>query len=81
MKQILILLADDHNVMRRGLRLLLESQPDFKVVAEAADEASVSRIYAGQHFRTDQVAGQRLGRRIADYVLQNFLTANAPGYR
>ena len=37
MKQIRILLADDHNVMRRGLRLLLESQPDFKVVAEAAD--------------------------------------------
>ncbi len=34
---IRILLADDHNVMRRGLRLLLESQPDFKVVAEAAD--------------------------------------------
>jgi DNA-binding NarL/FixJ family response regulator len=31
------LLADDHNVMRRGLRLLLESQPEFTVVAEAAD--------------------------------------------
>ena len=37
MKQIRILLADDHNVMRRGLRLLLESQPEFTVVAEAAD--------------------------------------------
>ena len=37
MKQIRILLADDHNVMRRGLRLLLESQPDFCVVGEAAD--------------------------------------------
>lgn len=37
MKQIRILLADDHNVMRRGLRLLLESQPEFSVVAEAAD--------------------------------------------
>jgi two-component system response regulator NreC len=36
-KQIRILLADDHNVMRKGLRLLLESQPEFKVVAEAAD--------------------------------------------
>lgn len=35
--QIRILLADDHNVMRRGLRLLLESQPDLLVVAEAAD--------------------------------------------
>ena len=36
-KQIRILLADDHNVMRRGLRLLLESQPGFSVVSEAAD--------------------------------------------
>jgi len=36
-KQIRILLADDHNVMRRGLRLLLESQPGFSVVAEASD--------------------------------------------
>jgi two-component system response regulator NreC len=36
-KPIRILLADDHNVMRRGLRLLLESQPEFTVVAEAAD--------------------------------------------
>jgi DNA-binding NarL/FixJ family response regulator len=36
-KQIRILLADDHNVVRRGLRLLLESQPGFTVVAEVAD--------------------------------------------
>jgi two-component system response regulator NreC len=36
-KPIRILLADDHNVMRRGLRLLLEGQPGFSVVAEAAD--------------------------------------------
>ena len=37
MEPIRILLADDHTVMRRGLRLLLESQPEFNVVAEAAD--------------------------------------------
>jgi DNA-binding NarL/FixJ family response regulator len=36
-KPIRILLADDHNVIRRGLRLLLESQPGFSVVGEAAD--------------------------------------------
>jgi two-component system response regulator NreC len=35
--EIRILLADDHHVMRKGLRLLLESQPGFSVVAEAAD--------------------------------------------
>ncbi len=37
MKPIRILLADDHTVMRKGLRLLLESQPEFSVVAEASD--------------------------------------------
>ena len=36
-KKIRILLADDHNIMRRGLRLLLERQPGFEVVAEASD--------------------------------------------
>lgn len=34
---IRILLADDHTILRRGLRLLLESQADFNVVGEAAD--------------------------------------------
>jgi two-component system, NarL family, response regulator NreC len=37
MKPIRILLADDHTVVRKGLRLLLESQPGFEVVAEAGD--------------------------------------------
>ena len=37
MEPIRILLADDHTVMRRGLRLLLENQAEFMVVAEAAD--------------------------------------------
>ena len=37
MSPIRILLADDHTVMRRGLRFLLESQPEFTVVAEASD--------------------------------------------
>jgi DNA-binding NarL/FixJ family response regulator len=36
-KPIRILLADDHTVMRRGLRLLLESRPEFAVVAEGSD--------------------------------------------
>jgi two-component system response regulator NreC len=35
--QIRILLADDHTIIRSGLRLLLEQQPDFKVIAEASD--------------------------------------------
>jgi DNA-binding NarL/FixJ family response regulator len=34
-----ILLADDHAVVRRGLRLVLEAAPDLEVVAEAGDGA------------------------------------------
>ena len=37
MNAIRILLADDHTVVRKGLRLLLESHPDFKVIAEASN--------------------------------------------
>ena len=37
MKKIRILLADDHQLMRSGLRLLIEQQPDLTVVGEAAD--------------------------------------------
>lgn len=37
MTKIRILLADDHTVMRAGLRLLLERQPDLIVVGEAED--------------------------------------------
>jgi DNA-binding NarL/FixJ family response regulator len=32
-----IVLADDHAIVRGGLRLLLEAEPDFEVVAEAGD--------------------------------------------
>lgn len=37
MSVIHILLAEDHAVMRTGLRLVLERQPDFRVVGEASD--------------------------------------------
>lgn len=34
---ISILLADDHQLVRQGIRLVLEREPDLRVVAEAAD--------------------------------------------
>jgi two-component system, NarL family, response regulator NreC len=47
--RIRILLADDHTVMRRGLRLLLEQQTDFHVVAEADDGRQAVELAAAQH--------------------------------
>lgn len=37
MNKIKILLADDHAVLRTGLRLLINSQPDMEVIGEAGD--------------------------------------------
>lgn len=39
-----ILLADDHALVRRGVRLILDSQPDLEVVAEAGDGAEVLEL-------------------------------------
>ncbi|RYG57697.1 response regulator transcription factor, partial [bacterium] len=35
MSKITVFLADDHNLVREGLRLLIEAQHDFEVVGEA----------------------------------------------
>jgi two-component system response regulator NreC len=37
MSMTTIVLADDHHVVRQGLRTLLESEPDFRVIGEAGD--------------------------------------------
>lgn len=39
-----ILLADDHALVRRGLRLILDSEPDLVVVAEAGDGAEAVEL-------------------------------------
>jgi DNA-binding NarL/FixJ family response regulator len=39
-----ILLADDHAVVRQGLRFVLDAQPDLEVVAEAGDGAEAVRL-------------------------------------
>jgi two-component system, NarL family, response regulator NreC len=44
-KPIRVLLADDHNVLREGLRSLLEREPDIQVVGEAADGRSAVRLF------------------------------------
>jgi hypothetical protein len=46
----------------------------FGSFAAVEMEASLSRIYAGQHFRSDENAGETLGRAVADFVVSNFLT-------
>ena len=42
-----ILLADDHALVRRGLRLILDGEPDLVVVAEAGDGAEAVELSSG----------------------------------
>lgn len=46
MSKIRILLADDHTVIRIGLKLLLDRQPDFEVVGEADDGLAAGKLAA-----------------------------------
>ncbi len=48
-RHIRIVLADDHQVVRRGLQLLLDGESDFEVVAEAGDVDSARRYVRGHH--------------------------------
>ncbi|QEC48283.1 response regulator transcription factor [Baekduia soli] len=43
-RPIRVLLADDHAVVRHGLRLILDAEPGFEVVAEAGDGAEAVEI-------------------------------------
>jgi DNA-binding NarL/FixJ family response regulator len=52
-KQLKVLLADDHEFVRRGLRALIERAPEFKVCGEAA--TGPEAVEAAQQLRPDIV--------------------------
>ena len=43
-RRIRVLVADDHAILRSGLRLLIQGQPDLEVVGEAGDFGEVIRL-------------------------------------
>jgi two-component system response regulator NreC len=47
--RVRIVLADDHAVVRSALRMLLEAEADFEVVAEAGDADNAARKVRGHH--------------------------------
>src|SRR5271169_1757207 len=46
---ITVVLADDHNMFRQGLRMLLESESGFRVIGEAADGLKTSELVRELH--------------------------------
>jgi DNA-binding NarL/FixJ family response regulator len=74
MRQTRILLADDHALVRRGLRLILDGEPDLRVVAEAGDGAEAVELATSEDIdlaildvtmprMTGLQAARELGRR------------------
>src|SRR5438067_12196713 len=48
-RAVRIVLADDHQVVRSGLRMLLDAEDGFEVVAEASDVDGARRYVRGHH--------------------------------
>jgi hypothetical protein len=78
-----VTLADFFGTDRFAFSLTNSTVPgvvrSFASFSQAADEASASRIFAGQHFRYDEEAGQALGRRVGDFVSETLLLASPAG--
>ena len=47
-REITVVLADDHNVIRTGLRAMLEAEPDLRVIGEAADAPAAQKLARGR---------------------------------
>jgi hypothetical protein len=65
----------DHSEFNVTSEVLKGVERSFTSFSAAAEEATLSRIFGGQHFRFDLTTGQRLGREVADFVVDNFLTS------
>jgi hypothetical protein len=63
----------DHFDFQVTSEVLPGVERSFTSFSAAAEEATLSRIFSGQHFRSDLTIGNRLGRDVADFVLDNAL--------
>ena len=73
--EVLISFFDrDHFEFNVTSEVLPGVERSFTSFSAAAEEATFSRIFAGVHFRFDLTSGRRLGQKVADLVLDNFLT-------
>jgi PAP2 superfamily len=66
-------LRDNHFDFNVTSEVLPGVERSFHNFSDAAQEATLSRIFAGVHFRSDLTAGERLGQEVADFVLDHLL--------
>jgi len=74
-----LLLADDHAIVRHGLRLMLDDQPDLEVVAEASDGAEAVEVALAQDY--DLAILDVSMPRLTGVQAARQLTAQRPGMR
>jgi hypothetical protein len=67
----------DHFDINVTSEVLPGAMRSFSSFSAAAEEATLSRIFAGQHFRFDLNTGHRLGREIAAFVVDNVFVGGA----
>ena len=75
MNKTTILLVDDHPVVRQGLRVLLEAEPDLSVVGEAADGLEVAKLVEDLQPKVmvlDLVMPSLNGLEVTRHVRQHF---------
>jgi len=75
MKQFRVLLADDHSLVRAGIRYLLQSLPDIEVVAEAGDGREALQLieqYSPDIVLMDIAMPNLSGLEAAIHVTENF---------
>jgi PAP2 superfamily len=65
----------DHFEFNVTSEVLAGVERSFTSFSAAAEEATLSRIFAGVHFLFDLSSGRRLGDDVADFVVDNFLTS------
>jgi DNA-binding NarL/FixJ family response regulator len=74
-----VLVADDHAVVRRGVRSILSAQPDFEVLAEAADGAEA--VDTALRLRPDLAILDVSMPRLTGLQAAGELARRAPGVR
>ena len=80
MAKIRVLVADDHAVLRSGLKLLINSQADMQVVGEAGSHHAVLAQHVRPLAGCDQIPLERAHERVDADPLLRILTGVEPGH-
>jgi two-component system response regulator NreC len=76
---IKIILADDHRIVRQGVRVLLEGEPDFSIIAEARDGLEAVRMVERFHpdvLLLDLIMPEMNGLEVTRVVRKRFPKTN-----